>query len=354
LGPNAAWYFIAQQIQGWFSERDDDEFMSAAYSNVARRLFRNYRNGPITLGHSVLRRALELGLAEQEEVRLRSGLRLQLDRTKGNQNTIFWQDGDIEVQLYWAIRELMPIGGMFVDCGANCGLMGLLARQYRQARVLFIEPHPRLAATVEANIRLNGFGDSCELAECAASDGDGQVEFYEDPEEDGSHSIHQDWSDGMRLMGKVKCVRLANLLIEKRVAKIHFLKVDTEGNDMAVLRGAGDWLKPESIEMIYVEGSREREAICALLKSRGYVGFVRAWKNRREAARKQRVYERGGRVGFFMPLREKHGSQSANAAGDNVGISHSLGDACTTSQGEMLWCGKDSPTARHLAELATK
>jgi FkbM family methyltransferase len=351
--PEAGRYFIAQQIRGWFSEWDDDHSMSATYSNIARRLFRNYRNGPITLGHSVLRRALELGLSEQEVVRLRSGLRLQLDRTKGNQNTIFWQDGDIEVQLYWAIRELMPIGGMFVDCGANCGLMGLLARQYRQARVLFVEPHPRLAATVEANIRLNGFGESCELAQCAASDRDGEVEFYEDPREDGSHSIHKDWSNGM-LLGKVKCARLANLLTEKRVAKVQFLKVDTEGNDLAVLRGAGDWLKPESIELIYVEVSREQEAICNLLESRGYVGFVKAWRNRRDTARKQREYERGGSVGFFTPLRERGGSPSACDRADNPGISSSSRDACKPIHGEVLWCGKDSPALRHLTELATK
>src|SRR6266699_1577078 len=136
--------------------------MSLAYSDFARHLFRRYRNGPITLGHSVFKRALASGLAEREEVRLRSGLRLQLDLTKGNQNTIFWQDGDIEVQLYWAIRELLPVGGVFVDCGANCGLMGLLARQYRRAKVLFVEPHPRLAQTIAANIQLNGFGASCE------------------------------------------------------------------------------------------------------------------------------------------------------------------------------------------------
>src|SRR5438046_2176227 len=127
-------------------------------------------------------------------LRLRSKLRLQLDRIKENQNTIFWQDGDIEVQLYWAIRELMPLGGTFVDCGANCGLMGLLARRYRRARVLFIEPHPRLAQTIEANIELNEFAGSCELTQCAVSDRNGEADFYEDLRADGSHSIHKDWT----------------------------------------------------------------------------------------------------------------------------------------------------------------
>jgi FkbM family methyltransferase len=307
----------------------DDEFMSGAYSGFARRLFRGYRNGPITLGHSVLRRALASGLAPRQEIRLRSGLRLQLDLTRGNQNTIFWQDGDIEVQLYWAIRELLPLGGVFVDCGANCGLMGLLARQYRRARVLFVEPHPRLAQTIQANLQLNGFAEGCELAQCAVSDRNGEVDFYEDPRADGSHSIHKDWTGEMRELGKVKCMTLADLLAAKRLAKVDFLKVDTEGNDLAVLRGAGDWLRPESIELIYVEMSRDREAIRALLETKGYVGFVNALKNRREVAGRQREYERGGRACFFAPFKPG-----------------------TELHGEALWCAKDSATAVFLAELA--
>ena len=53
------------------------------------------------------------------------------------------------------------------------------------------------------------------------------------------------------------------------------------------LRGAADTLTPGSIELIYVEMSRDREAIGALLEERGYVGFVSALKNRREVARRR-------------------------------------------------------------------
>jgi FkbM family methyltransferase len=307
--------------------------MSGSYSGFARRLFQGYRSGPITLGHSLLRRALAAGLATRQEVRLRSGLRLQLDLSKGSQSTIFWLDGNIEVQLYWAIRELLPLGGVFVDCGANCGLMGLLARQYRQARVLFVEPHPRLAKTIEANIQLNGFTETCQLAQCAVSDQDGEVDFYENLSRDGAHSIHKDWAGGMREFGKVKCATLAGLLAEHALTKVHFLKVDTEGNDLAVLRGAGSWLRPQAIELIYVEMSRDRELIRALLEANGYVGFVNTLKNQREVAKRRKDYERGGRACFFTPLR----------AGP---------DRDQQQQGEVLWCPKGSEVEACLRELA--
>src|SRR5437870_3706571 len=137
--------------------------MSDVMSEFIRHAFRAYRNGPMTLGHSLIRGSLNRLLKVEQDVQLRSGLKLRLDMSKGNQNGIFWEDGDAEVQLYWAIRELLPLGGLFVDCGANCGLMGLLARQYRGARVIFIEPHPRLARSIETNIRLNNFASCSKL-----------------------------------------------------------------------------------------------------------------------------------------------------------------------------------------------
>jgi hypothetical protein len=117
----------------------------------ARRFYRTYRGGRLRVGHSLLKRFLGLWLGLEQEIWLRSGLKLRLDLSKKNQAGIFWYDGDAEVALSWAIRELVPVGGVFIDCGANCGLMGLLACQCRQAQVIFIEPHPRLARSIEAN-----------------------------------------------------------------------------------------------------------------------------------------------------------------------------------------------------------
>lgn len=269
-------------------------------------------------------------LSPRQHVRLRSGLQLQLDLTKENQENIFWLDGDVEPQLYWAIRQLLPLGGIFVDCGANCGLMGLLARQYRSARVIFIEPHPRLAHTVETNIQLNRFEANCELVQAAASDSEGQVTFYENPKGDGAHSIHKDWGNAMRQLGNVPSVTLAKIIAEKALDHIDFLKIDTEGNDFAVLKGLGDFLQPSRIGLIYVEMSRDRDDICSLLAERGYVGFVKKVMKRRVVARMLRTYEKGGRVCFYDPI----------AKGAN-------------SEGEGLWCGSNSPAAVHLAELGT-
>src|ERR1017187_354069 len=124
-------------------ETVDCLFMAATKSltESARRFYRSYRSGKIRIGHSLVKGFLGLWLGREQDVCLRSGLKLRLDLSKKNQAGIFWYDGDADVPLVWAIRELVPVGGVFIDCGANCGLMGLLACQYRHAQVVFIEPH---------------------------------------------------------------------------------------------------------------------------------------------------------------------------------------------------------------------
>jgi FkbM family methyltransferase len=300
------------------------------FSEFARRLYRTYRNGKFRAGHSLIKRFFLMWLRRDQEVCLRSGLKLRLDLSKPNQAGIFWYDGDADVPLDWAIRELVPPGGFFIDCGANCGLMGLLACQYRSARVILIEPHPRLAKSIAVNIRLNHFEKRAELVEAAISNASGHVTFYENSTgDDGTHSIHENWGEGEKhVMGKVRCQTLKQIIEQRQLSQIDFLKVDTEGNDLAVLQGLEDYLRPAFTKLVYVEMTCNGQSICQLMADGGYVGFTTSAMRGRDLARRSRVYERGGRVCFFHPL------EAVSGYGHNA-----------------LWCGKDSSLAAYLRDL---
>lgn len=300
--------------------------MSKSLPDLPKRLYRSHRYGGFRLGHPLLRRLLGLFVPVRVVTRHRSGLRLELDRRFGNQDTLFWTDGDIEPQLYWAIRTLVPIGGVFVDCGANVGLMGLLARQYRMARVIFLEPHPRLAASVRRNLELNGFTADCTLLQAAASDAPGEASFYENPRLDGSHSLHADWEGGDgTLLGSVKTTTLAAVVADLRLPGIDFLKVDTEGHDLAVLHGLKDRLRPDFTRVVYAEMGRDATAIAGLMTQTGYVGFSLRPMVHRAVVRTLLDFERGGPADFFEPHDPAR------------------------SRGDVLWCGRDSLEARFLS-----
>lgn len=301
-----------------------------SFNEFARRFYRNYRQGKIRVGHSILKKILSLRMGREQEVCLRSGLKMKLDLSKGNQAGIFWYDGDADVALTWAIRELIPVGGTFVDCGANCGLMGLLAAQYRHARVIFIEPHPRLARTIETNLRLNHFESRAELIETAASDAPGEVSFYESPTgDDGTHSIHADWQGERRLLGKIHCQTLKQIIGERSLPQIDFLKIDTEGNDLETLRGLAEHCRPAFTKLVYVEMTHNRDAIFKMMADNGYLGFTTTDMRGRDLARRFQAYERGGGVCFFDPL------EAASDCGHNA-----------------LWCGKGTAIAAYLRDLA--
>lgn len=298
--------------------------------------YRAYRNGPVRVGHSLLRRILAGFIRGTWRVTLRSGLRMELDLSQGIQNTIFWYDGDVEPQLTWAILEFLPMGGRMVDCGANCGLFGLEARLHRHAKVRFIEPHPTLGARVVRNIQLNGWQESCRLVAAAASDHRGRADLFLCDSNDGSHSLHADWpilGDRPAAKVEVPLVTLEDVIQQEFGSeRIDFLKIDTEGHDFSVLRGLGDSLVPNRVAMLYLELGNHREAAIEWLRTRGYSGFAyrRDWLDGVALRRAMRRAADGQAPLLYTPL---------------VG---------TGDTSETLWCGKGSDAEQQLLELAAR
>jgi FkbM family methyltransferase len=247
---------------------------------------------------------------------------MALDLTKSNQRALFWFHELAEPSLQWTIRNLLPLGGTMVDCGANAGLMGLLALHYRMARVLFIEAHPRLQETVEANLRLNAFGERATILRWAASDAEGEAQFYLNETHDGLHSLAVQTGQSV----KVRTRRLDTLFDEGIVERIDFLKIDTEGHDHAVLTGLGEHLSPARVPRVYVETGPALEPIAALMRARGYEGFS----------------------ALRHPLNQLWARRRAEADGALPRHFELLGERAKN----VLWLPTESAEAKHLRRLA--
>lgn len=311
-------------------------FSASPLASALRRTYRIYRNQPLCPAHGLLKRAFSLLVARRQQVRLRNGLRLELDLDRIVQNTIFWLDGDVEPALEWVVRDLLPPGGTLVDCGANCGFVGLLARQIRLAHVLFVEPHPRLAASIRRNLELNGWNDAARVIEAAASDADGEVTLHESARFDGSHSVLPDWVAGESSPGReirVPARTLRSVLdAVPGFERVDLLKVDTEGHDVAVLRGLGDQLHPDRIRAVYIEMGRDRDEGFRRLADAGYSGYVSRSLRRRALNRLRRGQARGEPVAYFTPV---------PAAGP-------------PPETETLWVPRNSPADAFLSQLANR
>src|SRR3990167_4530307 len=106
---------------------------------LARSFIRNYLFGCSRIGRSRFKKIFRPFLPSHQKVQFENGLWMDLDLEQSNQEFIFWFYEELESSLQWAIKTLLPVGGTFVDCGANAGLMGLLAIHHRKAKTVFVE-----------------------------------------------------------------------------------------------------------------------------------------------------------------------------------------------------------------------
>ena len=309
----------------------DEQLIESSWVHAVRRGYRAYRYGPVSPAHGLLRRFARALVGNRHRIRLRSGIWMEVDLASEIQETLFWSDGDYEPQLQWVVRELVPMGSPVVDCGANTGIIGLVAHRHRFCPVWFIEPHPRLAETVRRNIALNGWEESCHVVEAAASNEVGEAVLYENPEEDGSHSLNATWGGqrGGARQFRIRKAPLPELLGDQIRDCIGLLKVDAEGHDLEVLEGLGDWLRPDRIGALYVElGGDNRDRGVSLLANAGYTGFgQRPSRPRRQRAILGRL-QAGESAVLFEPM---------------------LPGA--VPEGETLWLPKGGAAAGHLERL---
>lgn len=188
------------------------------------------------------------------------------------------------------IARTMRPGDSFVDIGANVGYFCLLAATLGRApagappsRILAIEPTPGNLRQLRANAALNGFDILVEPL--AVSSKAGETVF-------GSHG--QDGGNGDIVVGKrvgdalserefvVRTDTLDAILARSAIDRVKILKVDTEGHETEVFKGAQDLLSAGRVDFILCElniprlalyGSSQDE-LRGLLRRHGYECFL--------------------------------------------------------------------------------
>jgi FkbM family methyltransferase len=135
----------------------------------------------------------------------------------------------------WMWRQVQP-GAVVVDVGANVGYFSLLAARLvgDTGVVHAIEPLPSTVRRLRRNVDLNP-SRRVTIHDVACSDFEGEMEIFAASADNiGSAST----LGGDHSEGRVRCVRLDSILADVDPARISVVKIDTEGGEAAVLRGA--------------------------------------------------------------------------------------------------------------------
>jgi FkbM family methyltransferase len=169
---------------------------------------------------------------------------------------------DLAEMLVW--RRTLGEGDLFLDVGANVGTYAIWAAE-QGAEVIALEPAADTFGLLEENIALNGYRVTAVRA--AAGDHCGSARFTAGL--DAGNSLAP---DGPVL---TDLVTIDSLIGHRRVSG---MKVDVEGFEIDVLRGAARALADHRIDLIQLEWNQasrfavgtDRRPIAELLSGYGY------------------------------------------------------------------------------------
>lgn len=141
-------------------------------------------------------------------------------------------------------RSRFGVDMTFIDVGANVGLYSALALSTPgfRGRVLAIEPHAESRLYLQKTIESNG--GAAQICELAASDRPGTLTLYKNPENKGDNRLYPD--PLLRGEETIAADTLDNICRRYGIASAHFIKIDVQGAEAQVIRGAKGLLAASS------------------------------------------------------------------------------------------------------------
>ncbi|MDH3592813.1 MAG: FkbM family methyltransferase [Planctomycetota bacterium] len=222
-----------------------------AFANVypTRRL----QSSPLLRG--VWRAALATLRPAHVELRLEH-YRIRLPATTRFYGRSLLYRGGIEPAMSRAVLESIEPGATVVDVGANVGHYTLLAAA-RAGVVHAFEPDPACTAILRDNLSLQSI-DNVVVHAAAVADRDGRADFFIDDDNAGGHSLVEATTVISSTSHDVPVVRLDTQFAG---ATVDVLKIDAQGVELQVVRGARDILARAPVA-VFVEFWPHGMALC--------------------------------------------------------------------------------------------
>lgn len=167
----------------------------------------------------------------------------------------YLQSGVLDSDHWWrALRDLDLHDGTILDVGANTGYTAAWFSTIAE-RVYAFEPDPLNVELLREQIRIRGL-TNVEVRLSAVGDSVGKVEFH--LKERGGHHALSDVG-ASRTTGKIEvpCTTVDRVMQDEAIETVALLKVDVEGFEPEVLRGAAAGLSSGAIQRVLFEHSPE-------------------------------------------------------------------------------------------------
>jgi len=236
------------------------------------RLYPLY-SGAGTLANTRLPAWASSVLGDRAVTTLRSGVRLIVNPQECLGRSVYYT-GEWDPKITWVINRLLRTGDTFIDIGAHCGVIAVAgaARVGASGMVHAFEPQPDLAAMLKASASANGFMN-VRVHNIALSDRTGEMNLFIPANKQVLATLEGDGGDHPSIRVPVECA--SDYLKNLNLKHIRLIKIDVEGHEETLLRGARDYLAktpPDAIlfESVPTEGPFWRRPAVMLLSTMGY------------------------------------------------------------------------------------
>lgn len=195
-------------------------------------------------------------------------LRYELDLRNDVDRSIFFHLTEGEVKEL--VEQVQP-GDCVFDVGANIGMatIPLAHATGPEGRVFAFEPDNGNLARLRQNCRLNAFENRVVIMPHAVSDHIGEAFFFPSPPEHSGWGSLAKYDDIAQDPVRVELTTVDEVVRRHKVQGIALMKIDVEGAEGEVLKGAVETLKKQVIRCLAMEinGGRlaEREILACEL-----------------------------------------------------------------------------------------
>lgn len=180
--------------------------------------------------------------------------------------------GTFELAELEFVRRYLRAGDGVMDIGANVGIFSVLmgVALGGSGRTFSFEPAPANVMRLKQNLERNRL-DNAKVFPCALGEADGRMTLHlaTDPAYPSLLEVQSGLGDGTGVPVEVR--RLDGVWEEVGRPRIAFVKMDVEGAEAAVIRGASRFLSDCHPTMLVEANSpAELEVLCSLLGPHGY------------------------------------------------------------------------------------
>lgn len=203
--------------------------------------------GKKRLGSVLFSKAIHSG--KDTLIPCRHGLKFHVLNTQDSIGRHLFFDGEYEAETVGTIDKLLKENDVFIDVGANIGAICLPVAKKKNIRAFAFEPARHIFEVLEKNMAINRL-ENISAFPVGVSDKKGMTDFYE------SQRVHG-WSGMVKIDSfdhyHITTTTLDTFAVESNIDQIEVLKVDVQGWEYFVFKGARRLIEEKRIHNIIFE-----------------------------------------------------------------------------------------------------